>query len=85
LKPLVLRRPGEFAGTFGARMAAVFTFSVTTAALRSAVIPRWIAGAGDAAVLGLLFAPPISRRSQLLFPGWVLLISVVILVTSGEL
>ena len=71
-------------GTFGARMAAVFTLSVTTAALRTAVIPRWLAVAGYAAAVGLLLSPPISAWSQMLFPGWVLLISVFILVTSAE-
>ena len=72
-------------GTFGARMAAVFTFSVTTAALRTAVIPRWIAVAGYATAVGLLLSPPLSGWCLLLFPTWVLLISVFILVTSGEL
>jgi len=71
-------------GTFGARMAAVFTFSVTTAALRTRVIPRWIAVSGYVTAVGLLLSPPLSGWCQLLFPAWVLLISLFILVTSGD-
>jgi hypothetical protein len=70
-------------GTFGARMAAVFTLSATTAALRTRSVPRWIAIVGYAVALVLLASPPVSQWSQMLFPGWVLLVSLYILVTSG--
>jgi Na+/phosphate symporter len=69
-------------GTFGARMAAVFALSVTTAGLRTAVMPRWIAIVGYSVALVLLLSPPISGWSQLLFPGWVLLVSVFILISD---
>lgn len=71
-------------GTFGARMAALFILSATTAWRRTATIPRWIAIAGYLGALILLLSPPISGWSQLIFPGWVLLVSVFILVTSGS-
>jgi hypothetical protein len=70
-------------GTFGARMAAVFTLSATTAALRTRSVPRWIAYVGYAVALVLLLSPPITGWTQLLFPGWVLLVSLYILVTTG--
>jgi len=70
-------------GTFGARMAAVFTLSATTAALRTGAVPRWIAIVGYVVALVLLLSPPITGWVQLLFPGWVLLVSVFILVASG--
>lgn len=69
-------------GTFGARMAAVFTLSATTAGRRTSSIPRWLAVVGYAVAGLLLLSPPISGWSQLLFPAWVLLVSIVILVTS---
>jgi hypothetical protein len=63
-------------------MAAVFTLSATTAGLRTSAIPRWLAVVGYAVAGLLLLSPPISGWSQLLFPAWVLLVSVVILVSS---
>lgn len=68
-------------GTFGARMAAVFTLSATTAALRTRSVPRWIAVVGYVVALLLLASPPVTQWSQLLFPAWVLLVSVFILVS----
>jgi hypothetical protein len=70
-------------GTFGARMAAVFTLSATTAALRTRSVPRWIAMVGYVVALALLVSPPLPGWAQLLFPGWVLLVSVYILVSAG--
>jgi hypothetical protein len=62
-------------GSFGARMAAVFTASVATVALRSGAVPRWLAYSGYATALLLLFTPPLAREAQLLFPAWILVIS----------
>jgi hypothetical protein len=69
-------------GTFGARMAAVFVLSVTTLGLRTRLVPRWLVAAGYLVALALLLSPPISGWSQLLFPGWVLVLSIQILVAS---
>lgn len=48
---------GELLGTFGARMAAVFTISVSSVGLRTGLVPRWLALAGYAAGLVLLLTP----------------------------
>lgn len=69
-------------GTFGARMAAVFVLSVTTVGLRSRLVPRWLVVAGYVVALALLLSPPLSGWSQLLFPCWVLVLSIQILVSS---
>jgi hypothetical protein len=69
-------------GTFGARMAAVFVLSVTTLGLRTRLVPRWLVLTGYVVALGLLLSPPISGWSQLLFPGWVLVLSIQLLVAS---
>lgn len=71
-------------GTFGARMAAVFTLSVTSVGLRTGLVPRWLTVVGYVCSLALLLSPPLTRWSQLLFPAWVLLLSIQILVTSSR-
>lgn len=72
----------ELMGTFGARMAAVFTISVSSVGMRTRVIPRWLVLVGFIAGLALLLSPPLSRWAQLVFPGWVTLISLHILVAG---
>jgi hypothetical protein len=66
---------------FGARMAAVFTISVATMGTRIGTVPRWLAFVAYATGLLLLLTPPMPSLFQLLFPGWVLLLSVYILVS----
>ncbi len=63
------------------RMAAVFTLSVSTLGLRTSAMPRWVSFVGYAVALVLLFAAGEHKWSQLLFPAWVLLVSLVILFT----
>ena len=64
---------------YAMRMAAVFTISVATISLRTGVIPRWLAYTGYASALVLLVSFGISPWVQLLFPLWILLLSVHIL------
>jgi hypothetical protein len=64
---------------YAMRMAAVFTISVATIALRTGVIPKWLAYTGYASALVLLVSFGISPWVQLLFPLWILLLSVHIL------
>jgi hypothetical protein len=73
---------GAFLGTFGIRMAAVFTLVVTNLGRRTALVPGWLVVIGYATSAGLLFAPPRTIWATLLFPGWVFLLSVNILVLS---
>jgi hypothetical protein len=67
---------------YAMRMAAVFTISVSTVGIRTRAIPRWVAYLGYAVALVLLVAAGEHRWSQLIFPVWVLLLSIVILVTG---
>jgi hypothetical protein len=62
-------------------MAAVFVLSVSTVGIRTAAFPRWIAYLGYATALVLLVAAGEHKWVQLIFPVWVLLLSVVILLT----
>ena len=66
---------------YAMRMAAVFTLSVSTLGIRTSAIPRWVSFVGYAVALVLLFAAGEHKWSQLLFPTWVLLVSLVILFT----
>jgi hypothetical protein len=68
--------------TFGIRMAAVFTLVVTNLGRRTGIVPPWLVVAGYATGLVLLFAPPRTLWATLLFPAWVLALSVNMLVLS---
>jgi hypothetical protein len=69
-------------GTFGARMAAVFTLSVTTIGLRTQLVPRWLSVIGILCAVALVLTPPAPKLTQLVFPLWVLVLSLHILVVS---
>ncbi len=68
--------------TFGIRMAAVFTMVVTNLGRRAGIVPRWLVAVGFVVALVLLLAPPRTVWAVLLFPVWVLLLSLHLLVTS---
>jgi hypothetical protein len=67
---------------YAMRMAAVFTVSVSTVGLRAAALPRWVSYTGYLVALALLLGAADQRWIQLLFPSWVLLLSVILLVQS---
>lgn len=69
---------------YAMRMAAVFTLSVSTVALRTAAVPRWVPFSGYAVALVLLLASGTITWARLLFPAWVLVLSVAILVTPAR-
>jgi hypothetical protein len=66
-------------GQFGARMAAVFALAVSTAGVRVGSLPRPLAGLGYLTGLLLLLTPPLPRWAQLLFPLWVISLSLLVL------
>ena len=68
---------------YAMRVAAVFIMVVSTIALRTAALPRWLAFVGYALALVLLLGVSFSRWAVLLFPSWVAAVSIVILVTAG--
>jgi hypothetical protein len=68
--------------TFAMRMAAVFTISTATIGLRTGFMPRWIGLSGYAIALVLLLAIGITPWVRLLFPFWILLLSLDMLVES---
>ncbi len=64
---------------YAMRMAAVFTLSVSTVGLRTSASPRWVSYLGYLAALVLLLAAGEHQWTQLVFPAWVLLLSLTIL------
>ncbi|MGZ6308507.1 MAG: hypothetical protein ACXWP6_18795 [Ktedonobacterales bacterium] len=75
--------------TYAMRMAAVFTISTATIGLRLAFMPRWLGWLGYAIAALLLVIVGSVAWAELLFPFWVLLVSVhtlmVSLRTPGEI
>jgi hypothetical protein len=67
---------------YALRMAAVFLFSQATLWMRTGVMPRWMALLTYAVGLILLFVVTQSLWIVLVFPAWVLLVSLYILVAS---
>ena len=66
-------------------MAAVFTMSVSSIGMRTQLVPRWLVVIGYVTGLLLLLSPPLSNWTRLLFPTWVLVFSIYILVASRHL
>ena len=87
--PQLLTQPGAYAlgraqifqtmNVYGIKMAGVFMFSTSTILLRTSIVPRWIAFLGYGLGAVLLLSIGIIRWIPLVFPIWVLLISVAIL------
>lgn len=87
--PEILTQPGAYAlgraqvfqtmNVYGIKMAGVFMFSTSTILLRTSVVPRWIAFLGYGLGAVLLLSIGIIRWIPLVFPVWVLLLSVAIL------
>jgi hypothetical protein len=68
---------------YAMRMAAVFTMTLVTIARRTAIVSRWLTLAGLVTAVLLLFGVGISPWVELLFPAWILALSVEIL-TAGR-
>src|SRR5215469_5478293 len=67
---------------YAMRMAAVFTLTTVTIARRTRFVSRWITLAGLATAVVLMVGIGISQWVELLFPGWVLALSIDILVAG---
>jgi len=64
---------------YAMRMAAVFTLTTVTIARRTEIVSRWLTVAGLVAALVLFVAVGISVWVELLFPAWILALSIDIL------
>src|SRR6266545_6604294 len=64
---------------YSMRMAAVFTLTTVTIARRTQIVSRWLTVAGIVAAVVLLVGVGISAWVELLFPAWILALSIDIL------
>ena len=69
---------------YAMRMAAVFTLTTVTIARRTQIVSRWLTVAGIATALVLLVGVGISPWVELLFPAWILALSVDILMAGRK-
>ncbi len=65
---------------YAMRMAAVFTLTTVTIARHTQIVARWLTFAGLASALILMFASGFVAWAELLFPVWILALSIDILV-----
>ena len=65
-------------------MAGVFMFSTSTIVLRTSFVPRWTAFFGYSWGALLLLSTGVIRWTPLVFPMWLLLISVAILFENAS-
>src|SRR5271167_684772 len=72
----------ETMNLYAVKMAAVFMISTSTLTIRTGFTPRWIAFLGFACALLLLFSGRYIDWILLVFPLWVLLISIYILIDN---
>ena len=70
--------------TFGIRMAALFTMIATNLGRRTKIIPKWLIVFGFVVGLLMMFAPIGNRWAILIFPLWVFVLSVQIILASGR-
>ncbi len=74
----------ELIASFGLRMAGVFVISVTTLVSRTKVAPLWLVIVGYVTTLLLLFGSTLNDWLALVFPLWVLIVSVHILIVGFD-
>ncbi len=72
----------QITSVFGVRMAAVFMLSSATMWTRTGVMARWLALLTYVLGVTLLVLGSVNSWVTLVFPGWVLLVSVLILVQN---
>ena len=69
--------------TYAVRMAAVFMMSLATIWLRTGLMPRWLVGLSYFAAVAVLLTSDLSMWVTMTFPGWVLVVSGLLLVRAG--
>jgi hypothetical protein len=72
----------QVTNVYALKMAAVFMISLSTTWHRSGTAPRWLVISTYLVAVSLLVVTSLSMWIALVFPGWVLLVSLYILVTA---
>jgi hypothetical protein len=79
---LVRQLAGTSMNVFAIKMAGVFIMSTSTIVLRTGILPRWLAYSGFAFAAVLLLVITSWQWIALIFPLWMLMISVSILMAE---
>ena len=81
---LVLSRniTGSLLNVYTMRMAAVFTLTTVNIARRTAIVSRWLVLVGLACAVVLLVGIGISPWVELVFPAWILALSLEVLIVG---
>jgi hypothetical protein len=74
------RTAWAFMNIFAIKMAATFMFSTCTIALRTGILPRWLVFSGFGCGVVLLVIYSNWPGAALVFPGWMFLLSVYMLI-----
>ena len=72
----------QVSNVYALRMAGVLLISLGTMWLRTGVMPRWLSFVTYSVALVLLFVTTLSLWVTLIFPAWVLAVSILILVAN---
>jgi hypothetical protein len=72
----------QISNIYGVRMAGVFMMSLGTIWVRTGAMPRWLALVTYGLALGLLLTINLTVWVTLIFPAWVLLVSLLILIQN---
>jgi len=72
----------EIMNVYTMKMAGVFMLTTCTLSIRTRILPRWMALLGIILALLLLLSLGLVKWAPLVFPLWILLISVQILITN---
>jgi hypothetical protein len=72
----------EIIGNYAVRMAGVYMTSIGSLWTRTGVMPRWLSIITFIVAMGFLFFANSIRQARFIFPGWVLLVSVYILILN---
>jgi hypothetical protein len=75
----------QIIGNYFLRMAGVYMLSIGTLWTKTDVVPRWLVIVTYILALGFLLFAGVIRAARFVFPGWVLLVSVYILILNYRL
>ena len=75
----------EILGNYLLRIAGVYMLSIATIWTRGEVVPRWLTIITYVVALAYLFFASVVREARFIFPGWVFLTSIYILITNRGL
>ena len=75
---------GILLNIYAMRTAAVFTLTTVTIARRTQIVSRWLTVAGLVSAVVLIVGVGLSPWAELVFPAWILALSIEILIAGRE-